>query len=88
MSDNVELLKRVYDLFFNNRDIERVSLPCTPDVIWTNGMEGGHVHGRDEVRLHSAATHRSSYFPFWDSVSAVGLDWAVWRYWLQCGQPH
>jgi hypothetical protein len=21
-----------------------------PDVVWANGMEGGHVHGRDEVR--------------------------------------
>ena len=22
------------------------------DVIWANGMEGGHVHGRDEVRSY------------------------------------
>jgi hypothetical protein len=23
-----------------------------PDVEWANGMEGGHVHGRDEVRTY------------------------------------
>ena len=28
------------------------SQPCTEDVIWANGMEGGHVHGRDEVRSY------------------------------------
>ena len=22
------------------------------DVIWANGMEGGHVHGRDQVRSY------------------------------------
>ena len=28
------------------------SPPCIPKVIWANGMEGGHVHGRDEVRSY------------------------------------
>src|SRR5579864_3445266 len=51
MSDDVELLKRVYDLF-NSRDIESVLAAMHPDVIWANGMEGGHVHGRDEVRCY------------------------------------
>jgi hypothetical protein len=23
-----------------------------PDVVWANGMEGGHVHGRNEVRSY------------------------------------
>jgi hypothetical protein len=23
-----------------------------PDVVWANGMEGGHVRGRDEVRSY------------------------------------
>jgi hypothetical protein len=23
-----------------------------PDVVWANGMEGGHVYGRDEVRSY------------------------------------
>jgi ketosteroid isomerase-like protein len=51
MSDDVELLKRVYDLF-NSRDIESVLAAMHPEVIWANGMEGGHVHGRDEVRSY------------------------------------
>ncbi len=51
MSDDVELLKRVYDLF-NSRDIERISPPCIPTVIWTKRMEGGHIHGRDDVRSY------------------------------------
>ena len=49
MSDQVELLKRVYDCF-NARDMESVLAAMHDEVIWANGMEGGHVHGRDEVR--------------------------------------
>ena len=49
MSDEVDLLKRVYDRF-NARDMETVLAAMHEDVIWANGMEGGHVHGRDEVR--------------------------------------
>jgi ketosteroid isomerase-like protein len=41
--------KRVYDRF-NPRDIETVLAAMHEDVVWANGMEGGHVHGRDEVR--------------------------------------
>jgi ketosteroid isomerase-like protein len=51
MSDKVELLKRVYALF-NGREIEGVLAAMHPDVVWANGMEGGHVHGRDEVRAY------------------------------------
>ena len=51
MSNDVELLRRVYELF-NRRDIERVLAAMHPDVIWANGMEGGHVHGRDGVRSY------------------------------------
>jgi hypothetical protein len=47
----VELLRRVYALF-NGRDIESVLAAMHPDVVWANGMEGGHVHGRDEVRSY------------------------------------
>jgi hypothetical protein len=47
--DEKELLKRVYDRF-NARDIESVLAAMHADVIWANGMEGGHVRGRDEVR--------------------------------------
>ena len=49
MSDEVELLKRVYDSF-NARDMETVLAAMHEDVIWANGMEGGHVRGRNEVR--------------------------------------
>ena len=51
MPDDVKLLRRVYALF-NSRDIENVLAAMHPDVIWANGMEGGHVHGRDEVRSY------------------------------------
>jgi len=51
MPDDVELLRRVYALF-NRRDIEGVLAAMHPDVVWANGMEGGHVHGRDEVRSY------------------------------------
>jgi ketosteroid isomerase-like protein len=51
MSDDVEHLRRVYALF-NGRDIESALAAMHPDVVWANGMEGGHVHGRDEVRSY------------------------------------
>jgi hypothetical protein len=51
MSDQVELLRRVYDRF-NARDMESVLAAMHEDVIWANGMEGGYVHGRDEVRAY------------------------------------
>jgi ketosteroid isomerase-like protein len=51
MPDDVELLRRVYALF-NRGDIESVLAAMHPDVVWANGMEGGHVHGRDEVRSY------------------------------------
>ena len=51
MSDDVELLRRVYELF-NRREIERVLAAMHPDVVWANGVEGGHVHGHDEVRSY------------------------------------
>jgi len=51
MSDQVELLRRVYALF-NGRDTESVLAAMHPDVFWANGMEGGHVHERDEVRSY------------------------------------
>jgi ketosteroid isomerase-like protein len=48
MSDEVDLLRRVYDRF-NARDMETVPAAMHEDVIWVNGMEGGYVYGRDEV---------------------------------------
>lgn len=51
MSDEVDLLKRVYNCF-NARDMETVLAAMHEDVMWANGMEGGHVHGRDGVRSY------------------------------------
>lgn len=51
MQSRPELLKAVYAAF-NGRDIEKVLALMRPDVDWPNGMEGGRVHGRDEVRAY------------------------------------
>lgn len=46
-----DLLRAAYR-DFNARNIEAVVSRMHPDVEWANGMEGGHVHGRDEVRTY------------------------------------
>ncbi len=51
MSDEIELLKRVYDRF-NARDMASVLAAMHEGVMWANGMEGGHVHGVDGVRKY------------------------------------
>jgi hypothetical protein len=51
MPDDVDLLKRLYTQF-NLREIDDVLAAMHDDVIWANGMEGGHVHGRDNVRSY------------------------------------
>src|SRR5215469_15804941 len=51
LADNVELLKRIYNRF-NARDMETVLAALHEDVIWANGMEGGHVLGREGVRSY------------------------------------
>ena len=51
MSDEVGFLKRVYERF-NARDMETVLAAMHENVVWANGMEGGHVHGRDGVRSY------------------------------------
>ena len=49
MPSDTELLERLYDRF-NARDMEAALATMHPDVIWANGLEGGHVHGHDGVR--------------------------------------
>ncbi len=49
MSEEVEFLKQVYESF-NARDMNGALAAMHENVIWENGMEGGHVHGRDGVR--------------------------------------
>lgn len=51
MSHEVEVLKFLYDRF-NARDMETVLTAMHEDVMWANGMEGGHVRGRDGVRSY------------------------------------
>ena len=51
MSIDVEFLKHVYQRF-NARDIDAVLAALHSDVTWANGMEGGHVHGREAVRSY------------------------------------
>jgi hypothetical protein len=51
MLDDVDLLDRMYERF-NARDMETVLALMHEDVVWANGMEGGHVHGRDQVRRY------------------------------------
>jgi ketosteroid isomerase-like protein len=49
MDDDVKMLERIYDRF-NARDIDGVLSALTDDVAWANGMDGGHIHGREAVR--------------------------------------
>jgi hypothetical protein len=56
MSSEVELLKVLYARF-STRDIEAVLASMHEDVIWANGMEGGHVHGRDGVLADQMVGH-------------------------------
>lgn len=50
-SKEQELLSFVYDAF-NRRDMEPILAVMHPEVEWPNGMEGGWVHGREEVRAY------------------------------------
>lgn len=49
MVDDIAILSAMYERF-NARDIDGVLGALTDDVAWANGMEGGHVHGREGVR--------------------------------------
>ena len=49
MSSNRRFLQNLYDAF-NKREIETIISLMRPDVKWANGLEGGFVYGRDQVR--------------------------------------
>ena len=51
MSTERDVLTEAYDAF-NARDIERALAVMHPEVEWSNGMEGGYVHGHDGVRSY------------------------------------
>jgi hypothetical protein len=49
--DHERDLRRIYEQF-NARDMEAVLASLDDSVEWANGMEGGHVHGREGVRAY------------------------------------
>ena len=49
MDDDVKVVERLYACF-NTRDIDGVLTVLTDDIAWANGMDGGHVHGREAIR--------------------------------------
>lgn len=49
MTLNQNSLQNLYDAF-NKREIEKIISMMAKDVKWANGMEGGYVDGRDNVR--------------------------------------
>ena len=51
MKSAPELLRDAYAAF-NRRDIASVLASMSADVDWPNGMEGGCVHGHDELRAY------------------------------------
>jgi len=68
---HLETLIRQLYLNFNTRAIDAALDGLAVDVVWANGMEGGHVHGRDAVRdywtrqfsqIHSSVTPREIGF--------------------------
>ncbi|MGB7135868.1 MAG: nuclear transport factor 2 family protein [Acidobacteriaceae bacterium] len=50
-SNETEFLRNLYR-DFNARNIETVLAALHEGVMWANGMEGGHLHGRDAVRSY------------------------------------
>jgi ketosteroid isomerase-like protein len=49
MNTHRETLQHLYDRF-NARDIDGVFAFVDADVLWANGMDGGHVRGHDALR--------------------------------------
>jgi ketosteroid isomerase-like protein len=47
----VDFIERLYKRF-NSRDIEALLSMMSEDVVWANGMKGGHIHGREGVRSY------------------------------------
>lgn len=73
-----ELLRAAYR-DFNARNIEAVISRMHPNVEWANGMEGGHVHGKDEVRAYwtrQFTTHNPHVEPVSIELDRAG-KWVV-----------
>lgn len=69
MKTNREIITEAY-AGFNRRDIDAVLALMHPDVDWPNGMEGGRVHGREEVRDY----WRRQWGMIDPHVDPVGID--------------
>jgi hypothetical protein len=51
MTDESEILRTAY-ADFNARNIDAVISRMHSQVQWANGMEGGYVNGKDEIRAY------------------------------------
>lgn len=51
MTDDEAMVRRMYE-GFNQRDISTVLALMDEEVAWANGVEGGHVQGREAVRAY------------------------------------
>jgi hypothetical protein len=51
MSFDQDLLSRLYDAF-NARDIETLLASLDEHVEWPNAMNGGQIHGRENLRAY------------------------------------
>ena len=49
MTNNEALVRKLYQ-GFSRRDIPAVLTVLAENVAWANGMDGGHVHGREAIR--------------------------------------
>ena len=49
MDRDEQVIHQIYN-GFNARDMEGVFALLTDDVVWANGMEGTHIHGKDAIR--------------------------------------
>jgi hypothetical protein len=51
MVNDDALVRQLYENF-NRRDISAALTLLAENVDWANGMDGGHVHGREAVRAY------------------------------------
>ena len=51
MPTDSQLVLELYDGFYT-RNIDTVLAALAEDVVWANGMAGGHLHGRKAVRAY------------------------------------
>lgn len=58
MDDGIAFLQDLYDRF-NMRDIDGVLAGVTADIAWANGMDGGHIYGREAIRAYWKRQWRS-----------------------------